>query len=115
MLPGQHTIVSILLLDTAGAAMKKRGIFSSELKENVVKAFELPPDLAYGSVLLSVTGQNELLIENYRGILEYKDEHIRIQAKDCRILIIGKRLQIEYYTNEEMKIKGLIEQIIYEN
>lgn len=110
-----HTIVSILLPDTIGAVMKRRGIFTSELKENVVRAFDLPPDLAYGSVLLSVTGQNELLIENYRGILEYKDEHIRIQAKDCRILVVGKRLEIEYYTNEEMKIKGLIEQIIYEN
>lgn len=81
----------------------------------MIRAFELPADLAYGSVLLSVTGQNELLIENYRGILEYKENHIRIQAKDCRILIIGKRLQVEYYTNEEMKIKGFIEQIIYEN
>ncbi|MDE7312492.1 MAG: YabP/YqfC family sporulation protein [Eubacterium sp.] len=95
--------------------MRKRNIFSSELKESVVRAFDLPPDLAFGSVLVSVTGQNELLIENYRGILEYKDEHIRVQAKDCRILIVGKRLKIEYYTNEEMKIEGLIEQIIYEN
>ena len=48
--------------------MKKRNIFSSELKESVVKAFDLPPDLAYGSVLVSVTGQSGLLIENYRGI-----------------------------------------------
>ena len=95
--------------------MKKRNIFSSELKESEVKAFDLPPDLAYGSVLVSVTGQSGLLIENYRGILEYKEEHIRIQAKDCRILVVGKRLKIEYYTNEEMKINGLIEQIIYEN
>ena len=95
--------------------MKKRNIFSSDLKESVVKAFDLPPDLAYGSVLVSVTGQSGLLIENYRGILEYKEEHIRIQAKDCRILVVGKRLKIEYYTNEEMKINGLIEQIIYEN
>lgn len=124
-----HTIVSILKCCPKMAAkvcerqfwilpglfMKKRNIFSSELKESVVRAFDLPPDLAYGSVLVSVTGQSELLIENYRGILEYKDEHIRIQAKDCRILIVGKRLGIEYYTNEEMKIKGLIEQIIYEN
>ncbi len=95
--------------------MKKRNIFSNELKESVVRAFDLPPDLAYGSVLVSVTGQSGLLIENYRGILEYKEEHIRIQAKDCRILVVGKRLKIEYYTNEEMKINGLIEQIIYEN
>ena len=95
--------------------MKKRNIFSNELKESVVRAFDLPPDLAYGSVLVSVTGQSGLLIENYRGILEYKEEHIRIQAKDCRILVVGKRRKIEYYTNEEMKINGLIEQIIYEN
>ena len=89
---------------------KRRNILSSEIKQSVVRAFDLP-----GSVLVSVTGQNELLIENYRGILEYKDEHIRIQAKDCRILIVGKQLKIEYYTNEEMKIKGFIEQILYEN
>lgn len=95
--------------------MKKRTNRSGGMKENMIRAFELPADLAYGSVLLSITGQNELLIENYRGILEYKEDHIRIQAKDCRILIIGKRLQVEYYTNEEMKIKGFIEQIIYEN
>lgn len=95
--------------------MGKRDHLTSGLKDSVVRAFALPADLAYGSVLLSVTGQNELLIENYRGILEYKDEHVRIQAKGCRILIVGKRLQIEYYTNDEMKIKGWIEQIIYEN
>lgn len=95
--------------------MRKQSILPSELKESVARAFDIPADLAYGSVLLSATGQNELLIENYRGILEYKDGHIRIQAKGCRILIIGKRLKVEYYTNEEMKIKGFIEQIIYEN
>ena len=95
--------------------MKKRNNLTSELKDSVIRAFALPADLAYGSVLLSVTGQNELLIENYRGILEYKEEHVRIQAMDCRILVVGKGLQIEYYTNDEMKIKGFIEQIIYEN
>lgn len=95
--------------------MKKRNSLPSDLKNSVVRALDLPQDLAYGCVLVSVTGQNELLIENYRGILEYKDDHIRIQAKDCRVLIVGKRLEVEYYTNEEMKIKGLIEQILYEN
>jgi len=92
--------------------MKNR---NTSLKDSMVRAFELPTDLFYGSVLLSVTGQNEVLIENYRGILEYREDHVRIQAKDCRILLVGKHLEIEYYTNDEMKVKGLIEQIIYEN
>lgn len=76
--------------------MRKRGIFSGELKESVVRAFDLPPDLAYGSVLLSVTGQNELLIENYRGILEYKDEHIRPRQRTAGYLWLenGSELNI---------------------
>ena len=95
--------------------MKKRNIFSSELKESVVRAFDLPPDLAYGSVLVSVTGQSELLIENYRGILEYNQACIRLQAKNCRLLVQGKNLHISYYTNEEMKITGIIDSVMYEN
>ena len=83
--------------------------------EQLVKAFELSGDIVYGSVLMSITGREEVLVENYRGILEYQENHIRIQAKECRILFVGRNLQIEYYTSDEMKIKGLLEQIIYEN
>ena len=83
--------------------------------EHLVKALELSSDIVYGSVLMSITGREEILVENYRGILEYQENRIRIQAKECRILFVGKNLQIEYYTSDEMKIKGLLEQIIYEN
>lgn len=83
-------------------------------KENVVETLELPKDLMYGAVLLSATGRRELLVENYRGILEYTTECIRLQAKDCRVAISGKSLNIQYYTNEEMKITGIIKSILYE-
>lgn len=80
----------------------------------MVESLELPKDLMYGAVLLTVTGRRELLVENYRGILEYTTECIRLQAKDCRISISGKALNIQYYTNEEMKINGIIKSILYE-
>ncbi len=80
----------------------------------MVEALELPKDLVYGAVLINVTGRRELLVENYRGILEYSTECIRLQAKDCRVCITGKNLNIEYYTNEEMKICGMIKSIQYE-
>lgn len=83
-------------------------------KENVIETLELPKDLVYGAVLVTVTGTRELFVENYRGILEYSPECIRLQAKDCRVCISGKRLYIEYYTNEEMKISGSIKSIQYE-
>lgn len=83
-------------------------------KENIVEGLSLPKDLVYGSALLTITGQQEILVENYRGILVYEKECICIQAKHCRIRITGRQLHINYYTQEEMKISGLIQSIEYE-
>lgn len=84
-------------------------------KEGLVDSLELPKDLVYGAVLVSITGRQEMLIENYRGILEYTKNHISLQTKTCRLVIRGKDLDISYYTNEEMKITGWIDALIYEN
>lgn len=86
-----------------------------KLKEGLVESLELPKDLMYGAVLVSITGRQEMLIENYRGILEYTGNHISLQTKTCRLVIRGTNLNISYYTNEEMKITGLIDSVIYEN
>ena len=56
-----------------------------------------------------VLGTCEVCIENYRGILEYTENLIRVQTKERLIKLSGKHLQIEYYTNDEMKITGRIE------
>ncbi len=84
-------------------------------KEGLVESLELPKDLMYGAVLVSITGRQEILIENYRGILEYSQNHISLQTKTCRLVVRGKNLNISYYTNEEMKITGMIDSLIYEN
>ncbi len=84
------------------------------MREKVVTNLELPKDLMLGASVLTVTGRGEALISNYKGILEYRDSFIKVQTKNCRIQISGANLAIDYYTNEEMKISGLIEQILYE-
>ena len=87
---------------------------SFKIREQVIDQLELPKDLLLGEMIVTITGRKELLIENYKGILNYEDSFIRIQAKHSRVVIIGKQLSISYYTNEEMKITGFIEQIQYE-
>lgn len=84
-------------------------------KEGLVESLELPKDLMYGAVLVSITGRQEMIVENYRGILEYTRNHISLQTKTCKLVILGQNLHISYYTNEEMKITGRIDQILYEN
>lgn len=83
------------------------------LKSRITDAAGMPKDVILGVPIVTVIGQNETCIENYRGILEYTDKLIRIQTKLGRIHILGRQLQIEYYTNDEMKIVGHITVIEY--
>ncbi len=85
----------------------------NRVKSNIVESLELPKDLMYGAVIVTVTGRTEALVENYRGIIEYTCEKIRLQTKGCQVEIRGKQLLIQYYTNDEMKVTGFIHEIIY--
>ena len=81
--------------------------------ELVVESLKLPRDSVLGDSIITVTGNTEILIENYKGILQYSDELILLQGKNRKIELKGKRLNIVYYTNEDMKISGMIESICF--
>ena len=85
------------------------------VKSNIVESLELPRDILYGAAILTAMGRGQVLIENYKGIIEYTQEKIRLQTKTCQVTIQGKRLLVEYYTNEEMKITGCIQGILYDS
>ena len=50
----------------------------SKVKENVkynlVESLELPMDIMYGAVIITAMGRNQILVENYKGIIEYTQE-----------------------------------------
>lgn len=83
-------------------------------KELLVESLKLPKDMMLGAFMLSMTGNREALIENYRGILEYQSTCILLQTKTGQVRFEGSGLVIEYYTNEDMKISGCIARVIFE-
>lgn len=80
----------------------------------MVEGFKMPKDMVYGDVLIHVSGRHEAYIENYKSIIEYTDSCIRMQTKSGKLLITGKRLRIEYYTDDEMKVTGFLSEFRYE-
>lgn len=82
-------------------------------KEVVVESLKLPKDTLLGDCIISITGNSEIFVENYKGILSYCEEQIVLQGKQTKIEINGKRLTIVYYTNDDMKICGKITGIRY--
>ena len=79
-----------------------------QIKEKMVSAMDLPKDVIQNASVITILGRNELCIENYRGIIEYTDALIRVQTRAGQIRILVKRLRIQYYTNDEMKVTGAL-------
>lgn len=82
-------------------------------RELVVESLKLPKDSLLGASIVTVTGNTDVFVENYKGIIEYTDSRILLQGKNCKIEICGQRLRIVYYTNEDMKICGRIDAVRY--
>lgn len=78
-----------------------------------MESLRLPKDSVLGASIVSVTGNTDVFVENYKGIIAYTGELILLQGKTCKIEIAGKGLHIVYYTNEDMKIQGTIEAVRY--
>jgi sporulation protein YqfC len=78
------------------------------VKQAAVENLKLPKDVVLGEVLVSFIGRSQVVIENYRSILIYTDERIRIQAVNCKLELFGRRLQIDYYNHDQMRISGQI-------
>ncbi len=86
----------------------------STLKKKLIDNTEIPEEIIQGLPIISMKGKQEIVINNYRGILEFSDNLIRIQSKIGLIKIIGSSFKVEYYNNDEMKISGNIISVVYE-
>ncbi len=82
-------------------------------RELMVESLRLPKDSLLGASIVTLTGNTDVFVENYKGIIEYTSQIILLQGKTCKIKICGKRLNIVYYTNEDMKISGCVEAVHY--
>ncbi|PKM50673.1 MAG: sporulation protein [Firmicutes bacterium HGW-Firmicutes-7] len=91
--------------------MKKKE--KKKKKINFTEIFEVPKDVILGEAIITLTGKREAVIENYKGIVEYTNEYIRILTKNGVIEFKGSNFNITYLTNEEMKVTGSIIEINY--
>ncbi|MGL6199478.1 MAG: sporulation protein YqfC [Lachnospiraceae bacterium] len=92
---------------------KERQDSRDSLRNRMANAANMPKDVVLGVPIITMTGRLELSVENYNGIIEYTDILVRLSTKSGQIKIVGKHLQIEYYTSDEMKVTGQIKSVEY--
>ncbi len=71
----------------------------------------LPKDVLLGASLMHLTGPYEATIENYKNISESSDTALVVSTKTGKIRISGEKLEIEYFTGDDMKVRGIIKEI----
>ena len=82
-------------------------------KEAIAKGLSLPRDVVFGDFIITLTGNQEVFVENYKGILSYDDGQICVQGNHVVLNICGRRLVIAYYSRDAMKVTGKIERLEY--
>lgn len=75
------------------------------------RLLEMPQEVYTYNPKITITGFNEMIIENFKGILEYEDYYIRINTSLGIININGYELKLENMTNDDIKVKGKVESI----
>ena len=78
-----------------------------------VHSMQLPDDFAKGNILLTMHGQEQVIIENFKGLSCYTSEQIHLITRKRKICISGKCLKIDTYAKDEIEISGVIDRIEY--
>ncbi|MCL2605110.1 MAG: sporulation protein YqfC [Defluviitaleaceae bacterium] len=83
------------------------------VKEKLASALALPKEIALDMPLIVAAGRGELNIENYKNLLEFSENKIRVHTSAGLLNIEGTRLCLKQITTENLLITGSINGIYW--
>ena len=85
----------------------------SKIKKNMALFFDLPQDVVLNFPTVLITGSEEIIIENHKGLIEYSKCSIRINTISGIIRIEGQNMLIKKMTTNYLKVLGKIKNVEY--
>ena len=85
-----------------------------QVKKQKLGFLEMPREVMTSDSKITILGFNQMLIENYKGILEYQDFFIRINTYIGIININGYNLILKEMTTDDIVVNGKIDSIDFE-
>lgn len=75
---------------------------------------DIPKEVSTEIPKITIIGFEEILIENFKGILEYEDFFVRISTHIGNLNINGFNLKLSQMTEDDILVSGKIENIDFE-
>lgn len=80
----------------------------SKIRKTFAAAFELPPEAVSALPVITLTGKEDMIIENYGGVVEYSTEKISLNTACGLLKIDGENLDIRYMNSQCVNVTGVI-------
>ena len=79
------------------------------LKEKTARLLDLPAQAAGSSPALTLTGDRDLYLEGYRGILAYGREELHVDGGQWVLRVKGRELEITAMRPGQLRVAGPID------
>jgi len=74
---------------------------------------ELPREVVSNLPIITQIGTDEFNIENYKSLVEFSDDRVRILTSNGMLRVEGRKLLIKKMTDEYLQITGQIQKYEY--
>ena len=88
-----------------------RSAGKKSVKEKFTEMLELPKDLVLDRPKLTLIGNRDMMIENYKSVLEYDTGILRINTGTGVIRITGSDLSIREITSDDIVVSGMVRSV----
>ena len=79
------------------------------LREKTARLLDLPAEAAGGPPRLTLTGDRDLYLEGYRGILAYGREELHVDGGQWVLRVRGRELEITAMRPGQLRVAGPID------
>ena len=93
---------------------KADDIRKKTIKEKFTELLELPKELVLDIPRITIVGKGDMMIENYKGVIEYGSGRVRISTGTGVVKISGAGLVIKEITSEDIIISGGIHSLEFD-
>ncbi|MGH4125851.1 MAG: sporulation protein YqfC [Clostridium sp.] len=86
----------------------------SRAKETIAIKLDLPRDIILDLPKITILANNEINIENHKGVIIFEEEEIKINSNVGLISIYGKNLEILFIGGNTITLSGNFKSVVYE-
>ncbi|OFI07183.1 YabP family protein [Clostridium acetireducens DSM 10703] len=83
-------------------------------KEVAANKLDLPRDVILNLPKITVTGNNEITIENHKGVILFETNEIKINSNVGLVSIYGKNFEILFMGGSTITLSGKFKSLVYE-